>query len=199
MNMKDVISWHILPSKTFEEVFDRVDRSDFLPLNRKDDQFGDYPIPIGYGQTNSQPTTVAFMLELLQPKEGDRVLDVGSGSGWTTALLAEIVGEKSKVFGTEIVPELTKLGQENLSKYEFKQATIHQADEDVLGLPSEAPFDKILVSAASKTMPDELLDQLKVGGRLVIPIKSSIWRVDKISEEKFEKEEYPGFAFVPLK
>jgi protein-L-isoaspartate(D-aspartate) O-methyltransferase len=197
--MKEVISWHILPSKTFEDIFDRVDRADFLHSKQKDDKLGDYPIPIGYGQTNSQPTTVAFMLELLQPRAGDRVLDIGSGSGWTTALLAEIVGEKGKVFGVEIVPELTKFGQENLSKYDFKQATIHQADKNTLGFPSEAPFDKILVSAAAKELPEEFIDQLKVGGRLVVPIKNSVWRIDKTSEKSYEEEEFPGFAFVPLK
>lgn len=199
MGIKDVISWHILPGRRYEGVFDKVKRIDFLPDDYKGVVFVDRPIPIGYGQTNSQPTTVAFMLEILQPQAGDRVLDVGSGSGWTTALLAEIVGEKGEVFGVELVPELVEFGTKNLEKYQFKHAQILQADKKVFGLSDEGPFDKILVSASAKKLPNELVDQLKVGGRLVIPIKNSIWRIDKLAKGNLDKEEYPGFVFVPLR
>lgn len=199
MDVTKLISWDILPGRSFEEAFKVVKRGDFLSSKYKDEDIGDHPVPIGYGQTNSQPTTVAFMLELLQPGVGDRVLDVGSGSGWTTALLAEIVGDKGKVFGVELIPELVEFGQKNLTKYNFGQAQILQAEKGVLGLPKKGPFDKILVSAAARKLPEELVEQLKIGGRIVIPIKNSVWRIDKVSEKELDEEEFPGFMFVPLK
>ena len=156
-----------------------------------DEAYGDYPLPIGHGQTISQPYTVAYMLELLQPERGDRVLDVGSGSGWTAALLASIVGPDGRVWGTEIIPELVEFGRANLAKYNFKNATIERAAG--LGLPEHAPYDKILVSAAADDVPDSLLDQLAPGGIMVIPIKTSVWKITHT-----EREEHPGFAFVPL-
>ena len=171
----------VLKTVRIIDALKRIDRVEFVLEEYKYEAYGDYPLLIGHGQTISQPTTVAFMLELLRPEKGDRILDVGSGSGWTTALLAQIVGPTGRVWGLELVPELVKFGSENLAKYDFPHAGIQQAG-DVLGLPREAPFDKILVSAAGEEMPQELIDQLKVSGRLVIPIQNSVWKVDKISE-----------------
>ena len=180
------------------EAFGEIDRANFVLEEYEDEAYGDYPLPIGHGQTISQPLTVAFMLDLLQPEAGDKVLDVGSGSGWTTALLAQIVGPAGRVWGLELVPELVKFGSENLAKYNFSYADIRQAGE-ILGLPDEAPFDRILVSAAGQVLPQGLIDQLKVGGRLVIPIQNSVWKIDKLSETEIDKTEFSGFAFVPLK
>lgn len=179
--------------------FQGVDRKDFVLPEYSDESYGDYPLPIGDEQTISQPSTVAFMLELLQPQEGDIVLDVGSGSGWTTALLAEIVGERGFVYGVELVPELVRLGRDNLAVYGFDNAEIYQASPNILGLPDKGPFDKILVSAAGEDLPEELVEQLKAGGRMVIPVADSIIKVDKINESEINEERYPGFAFVPLK
>ena len=203
--IEKLIADKMLKSEEIIEAFRRIDRADFVPEEYGDEAYGDYPLPIGRGQTISQPSTVAFMLELLRPAEGDRILDVGSGSGWTTALLAQIVGPKGRVWGLELLPELAKFGSENLAKYDFPHAGIQQARStgsgqagDVLGLPQEAPFDKILVSAAGQEIPKELINQLKVGGRMIIPVQSSVWKIDKISEEKVDKAEFPGFVFVPL-
>lgn len=202
MNKKDLISNLIgngvLKTPSIIEAFKKVDRADFVLAEFKDNPYGDYPLFIGFGQTISQPTTVAFMLELLQPQKGERVLDVGAGSGWTTALLAEIIGSHSMVWGVESVPELVEFGQNNLAKYSFTQAEIIRAS-DKLGLSEKAPFDKILVSAAAQELPSELIDQLKVGGRLVLPIKNSIWQIDKASQKEIKKKEFFGFVFVPLK
>jgi protein-L-isoaspartate(D-aspartate) O-methyltransferase len=179
-------------------VFLAVDRKDFIPESEQWRAYEDQPIPIGYGQTISQPYTVAFMLEQLGIKPGQRVLDVGSGSGWTTALLARAIGRSGKIYGLERIPELVKFGRQNLAKYNFPWASIYKASERVVGLPNKAPYDRILVSAAAKIIPDELLDQLAAPGRLVIPVRNGLVRVDKDSTGRLENQTYPGFVFVPL-
>jgi len=185
----------VLVSESLVKAFENIDRIDFLPSTPN--PYGDFPISIGYGQTNSQPTTVAITLELLKPERGDRILDVGSGSGWTTALLAHVVGEKGFVFGIEKIPELVEFGKTNMKKYDFKNSLINLAGEEI-GLSKESPFDKILVSAAAQKFPEELVKQLKIGGRMVIPVGDSVWVVDKISEKEFDVEKHYGFRFVPL-
>jgi len=193
-----IIAVGILKTREITEAFYAVDRADFVPSDNLSEAYEDYPLSIGYSQTISQPSTVAFMLELLGPKSGDKILDVGSGSGWTTALLARIVGPSGRVLGVEIVPELAKLGQENLARYSFAHAKIHQAGIS-LGFPEEAPFDKILVSAAAEQFPSALFDQLKTGGRMVVPVQNSVFTADKTAEGEILKEEFTGFVFVPLK
>jgi len=177
--------------------FRKIDRQDFVRSEDKELAYINESAPIGFGQTISQPLTVAFMLELLQPQAGDKILDIGSGSAWTTALLAFLVGEQGQVLGLERIPELVKFGQENLAKYHFRNTKILPAGEQ-LGFSDAAPFDKILVSAAGQEIPEEFTGQLKIGGRLVMPVYNSIWKVDKISEADIKKEEYFGFSFVPL-
>ena len=174
-----------------------VDRKDFVPKEYKSESYGDYPLPIGYGQTISQPATVAFMLELLQPEAGDKVMDAGSGSGWQTAILASIVGEKGSVYAVERIPELYEFGQKNLQKYKFQNISSSCGDA-TKGLVEQAPFDKIIAAASGSEIPPAWLEQLKISGRIVAPIGSSIWLYIKKSETEFEKLEYPGFAFVPL-
>lgn len=180
--------------------FRRIDRADFVSEKFKRDAYLNAPLPIGYGQTISQPLTVAFMLELLKPEKGDKILDVGSGSGWQTALLAEIAGEKGKVFGVEIIPELKEFGEKNIAKYDFIEKGIVKIilANGSAGFLKEAPFDKIIAGAMAAVPPKAFLEQLKIGGRLVMPCAGSVWLMIKNSEDKFEKYEYPGFAFVPL-
>jgi len=202
------------------EAFQKIKRVDFLPEDIKNLAELNEALPIGYGQTISQPLVVAFMIEQLEPKEGDKILDVGSGSGWTTALLAEIVGEKGKIIAIDIVPELVEFGKNNVAKYNFikkGQVQFILADGSK-GYSQEAPFDKILVSAAVQGgIPQAWREQIKIGGRIVTSIGSSIWLLIKKSESAkskrinplfhlrpatrdsvFQEIEYPGFAFVPL-
>lgn len=185
-------------NKALAGAFKAIDRADFVQPETYQEAYGDYPLPIGGGGTISQPSTVAFMLELLAPAAGDAILDVGSGSGWTTALLAHVVGAKGKVWGVEIVPELVQFGQENLAKYDLPQAQIVAAREGLLGLPKHGPFDKILVSAAAQDEPAELINQLKPGGCLVVPISNSIWKIEKRADGMIDRKEFGGFVFVPL-
>lgn len=188
----------VLGSKGLERAFLNVDRADFVPGEYKPEAYYDYPLPIGEGQTISQPTTVAFMLEKLDPKPGDTVLDIGAGSGWTTALLASIVGEKGYVLGTEINPALVDMGRDNLRKYGFKHAEIRRA-EGGLYVPSGYEPNKILVSASAQgDIPPELTDKLPGGGTLVIPAGNSIYKITKDESGELSQEEFPGFAFVPL-
>jgi protein-L-isoaspartate(D-aspartate) O-methyltransferase len=185
-----------LHSSRIIEAFRHVDRADFVADRSAMDIYEDYPLGIGNGQTISQPRTVAMMLEMLSPKEGDKILDIGSGSGWTTALLAYVVGEGGSVTGVERVGELVKFESFNLKKYKFKNAKIVQSGDE-LGIAGEK-FDRILVSAAADKLPYELIKQLKVGGKLVIPIQSSVFEIVKKEGGEFDANEHYGFAFVPL-
>lgn len=172
------------------EAFLAIERADFMYEGEAE---SDRPFPIPAQQTISQPYTVAFMLDKLDVKPGMKVLDVGSGSGWTTALLAHIVGEEGEVTGLEVHDELVAFGQKNLAKYKFSQATIKKA-QGVYGDPQNAPYDRILVSAAAEgEIPEELITQLKDDGILLCPVDD---RIEKITKEG--KEVFKGFAFVPL-
>ena len=187
----------ILRTSRIIDAFTRVDRKYFVPETVSDFMYIDKPLPIGNNQTISQPSTVAFMLEHLAPKEGDKVLDIGSGSGWTTSLLCYIVGENGSVTGVERVDALVKQGSKNLLQFHFTHDCHIQKAGESLGIP-DTLFDKILVSASAEEVPEALFDQLNIGGILVIPVKNSIFKFKKTSETYVEREEFPGFVFVPL-
>lgn len=185
------------------EAFGAIDRKDFVPDEIKDEAYFDGALPIDYGQTISQPLVVAFMLELLAPEPGEKILDIGSGSGWTSTLLAYIVSKKpgGKVFAIERIPELKEFGEKNCAKYNFVEKGIaaFSAEDGSKGLLKEAPFDRILAGAsASRDIPDAWREELKIGGRIVAPIGNSIFLFEKKSATEFEEKEFPGFAFVPL-
>ena len=142
-----VVQWRV---DAVRAAFDAVPRAGFLPRAARRRAGFDGPLSIGHGQTNSQPRTVAAMLVLLEVRAGDRVLDVGSGSAWTTALLAELTGSTGSVLGVELVPELVQWGRENLARTAYTWASVRQADKHVLGWPEGAPYDRILVSADAR-------------------------------------------------
>lgn len=179
------------------EAMRAVAREHFLPDNVKADAPADAPLPIGYGQTNSQPYTVRSMLEWLDVREGQRVLDVGSGSGWTSALLGHLAGERGKVYAVELVPELLEFGRDNCQRFGATNIEFYPAQK-VFGLPKHAPYDRILVGASAAELPVSLLDQLAAGGRMVVPVGSSIWEITKDIQGGVRKKRYYGFMFVPL-
>lgn len=184
--------------------FKKIDRADFVTAESKEEAYINAPLSIGEGQTISQPYTVAFMIELLNPKAGDKVFEIGFGSGWQTAILAEIVGNPptngGKIYAVERIPALYRFGRKNIGKYNFiKKGIVKTIGGDATeGLKRHAPFDKIIAAASGREVPSAWLKELKIGGRLVAPIKESIWLYIKKSQNKFEKKEYPGFVFVPL-
>jgi len=179
------------------KAFQEVKRSNFLLKSEKSLADIDSALYIGYGQTISQPTTVRMMLEWLDAQPGDKVLDVGSGSGWSTALLANIVGSKGTVYAVERVPELVEFGKSNCQEAGITNAEFHKAG-GTFGLPEHAPFDRILVSADASKLPDELMDQLNGGGKMVIPVNDVIYEVTKLSKTKNDIKKHPYFIFVPL-
>ena len=182
------------------EAFKSIDRKDFIPQDLSDDAYVDEPLPIGFGQTISQPLTVAFMLEHLSPEPGDKILDVGAGSGWQSAILAEVVGDKGRVISVERIPKLVEMAKENIAKYNFVGKGIVKIiyGDGSEGYGPEAPYDKIVAAAAAYEIPEAWKKQLKVGGRIVAPVDHSIVVLNKTSENEFDVKEYFGFSFVPL-
>ncbi len=190
----------ILKSERIESAFRYVDRQDFVPDSLIHSCYEDRALPIGKGQTISQPSTVAFMLELLNPLPEQKILDVGSGSCWTTALLAFIVGEQGKVIALERIEALVELGRNNLQKYQNLAVEIHHANA-FNGWMQEAPYDRILVSASAKKIPQALIDQLKTGGKMVIPLsdfRGNMVMTEKNEDGTLREERHAGFAFVPF-
>jgi len=180
------------------EAFAALPRAGFLPRGQRHLASYDGPLPIGYGQTNSQPRTVDAMLRLLDVRPGQKVLDVGSGSGWTTALLAHLTGPTGRVLGVELEPALVEQGTANLDRCDLPWASIHEALPGVLGLPGAAPFHRILVSAMADQLPDELVAQLHTGGVMVIPVAGTLLRV-ATSMRGVQVTRHGSYRFVPLR
>lgn len=181
-----------------EEAMREVPRRDFLPAGQRWAAGQDRALTIGHGSTCSQPSTVRAMLELLDPQPGDRVLDVGSGSGWTTAILSRLVGPTGSVRGTELVASLVEDSRQRLRRAGLTNAEVDVADRGVLGDPRHAPYDRILVSAETDTWPQRLVDQLADGGRLVLPLQGRLTAITRDGEETQVRRSAGFYRFVPL-
>ena len=177
-----------------------VPRHLFVPESEQGYAYGDYPLPIGYGQTISQPYIVALMTELLELKEGDRVLEIGTGSGYQAAVLAHIPG--IEVYTIEIILELAESAHKKLEGLGHTQVNRKQGD-GYYGWPEHSPFDAIIVTAAPNHVPPALVDQLANGGRMVIPIGppggyQTLWKFVKQPDGELQAFNMGGVAFVPL-
>jgi protein-L-isoaspartate(D-aspartate) O-methyltransferase len=177
----------------------RVPRERFIDPGQKPLAYVNGPLPIGYGQTISQPYIVALMTDLLDLRPGHRVLEIGTGSGYQTAVLAELGAE---VFGLEIVPELARRSAERLASLGYGGLHLREGDGNA-GWPEEAPFDRILAAAAAATIPSALMEQLARGGRMVVPVGAGphgqmLTLVTKDEDAAVSEKPVLPVAFVPL-
>lgn len=176
-----------------------VPREEFVPEELTDYAYEDYPLPIGEDQTISQPYIVAYMTEALELSATDRVLEIGTGSGYAAAVLSRIA---ATVYTVERIPSLAREARERLERLGYSNILVHEGD-GTLGWPDHAPYDAIVVTAGAPEMPKPLMEQLAVHGRLVIPVGPSLTvqtliRVRRVAEHDFRHEELCGVRFVPL-
>ncbi len=176
-----------------------VERHKFVSEDMIRMAYADRPLPIGYGQTISQPYIVAAMTELLQVREGDVVLEIGAGSGYQAAVLAEIV---DRVYTIEIVPELAELSASRMKDYGYDNVEVKEGD-GYFGWEEHAPFDAIIVTAAATHIPPPLVEQLKPGGRMVIPVGppmrvQNLMLVEKQEDGSITQRNIMAVRFVPL-
>jgi len=173
--------------------FAKVKRENFVPENLVAYSYEDMALPLEDGSTISQPSTIAFMLSLLELKQGQKILEIGSGSGYVLALISEIIKE-GKIYGVEIIQRLA-IKSKNLLQ---KDSNIEILNKDASkGLPEFAPYDRILISASCPEIPYFLINQLKPNGIIVAAVKQSIVQI-KREGNNFTVKEFPGFSFVPL-
>ncbi len=201
--VEQLIASKYLKAPHLIKAFKKIKREDFVLPGAKEEAGLNVPLNIGFGQTISQPLTVAFMLELLEPRKTEKVLDIGSGSGWVSALLTEIVGESGRVYAIERIEELKSFGEQNTEKYRFVSDGRLKffVGDGAKGLPEYAPFDVIHVAASAATIPSALLDQLAIGGRLIIPEgvdTQELVLIERKSENEYTQRRFSGFVFVPL-
>ena len=189
--ISSLISSGYLKTPEIIRAFKKVKREDFVPNDLRRFAYVDEPLPIGHGQTISQPLTVAAMTEALGPENGHKVLEIGAGSGYQAAILAEIA---EKVITIERIPYLAEMAKQNLRDY--KNVFIICADGSK-GWEQEAPYDRIIVTASAPSVPEPLLKQLKTGGRIVIPVGNEMWLIEKTAGG-FIRNMLGYYAFVPL-
>jgi len=177
----------------------KTPREFFVPENIRHMAYGDHPLPIGWSQTISAPHMVAIMCDVLDLHEGMTVLDIGGGSGYHAAVMANLVGSKGHIYSVERIPELVVFSRHNLKKAGIENVTVIEGD-GTLGLPEHTPYDRINVAATAPKVPSPLEDQLKVGGKLVIPIGTCFQELLLVTrtEEGFQTEHHGGVVFVPL-
>lgn len=200
---EDMVCYQIerrgVASKLVLDAMRRVPRERFLPKGQGAFAYEDTPLPIGQGQTISQPYIVAYMADALELGGGEKILEIGTGSGYAAAVLAEIVAE---VYTIERIKGLADMARSVLQSLGYDNVHVLHSD-GTLGCPEQAPFDGIVVTAGAPDVPESLQRQLKVGGRLVIPVGKShsfqqILRITRLSEDEFEREQLLPVRFVPL-
>jgi len=181
--------------------FKDIKREYFIPEDLRHRAYEDIPLPLLRGKTISQPTTIMLMTHALELQPGEKVFEVGTGSGYQAAIIAKIVGEKGKVITTEIIPELVSFAKQNLVKAKIKNVEVYETD-GAKGMPDKAPYDKIIITAACKEFPKPLLDQLKPDGIIVGPVgnqyEQEMVHGIKDKNNKLQLEFLGPFLFTPL-
>ncbi len=177
------------------EALAKVPRHELVPDDMRRRAYFNEPLPIGYGQTISQPYIVAIMTELLDPQPGDRVLEIGTGSGYQAAVLAEIV---DKVYSIEIIPELGKRAKKDLARLGYHNVELRIGD-GYYGWPQAAPFDGIVVTAAASHVPPPLVDQLKPGARMIIPVGRSFFVQQLVLITRDEQGQVSSEMILPVR
>ncbi|MDA3815284.1 MAG: methyltransferase [Patescibacteria group bacterium] len=188
----------VLQSEKIKKAFLEIDRKDFVLEEHKEFAYNDTALPLSKNQTISQPTTVVFMLELLNLYPDQKILDIGAGSGWTGTMLAKMVSPKGRVFAYEINKKVGKFGQKNIEKYNLKNITykISDASEE---WSKNSPYDRILSGAAFKTIPEDLKEKLAPNGILVAPTQDGfVKKIVRLSDGDLIEEKFFGFSFVPF-
>lgn len=199
--MKDLLIQEIklmgIKDKSVLEAISSIKRELFVPEDLVDEAYKNYPLPIGHGQTISQPYTVAFMIELLNIQPSDKILEIGAGSGYNAAVMSKLA---RKIITVELENDLCKFAKRNLEKAGIKNVTVINGN-GYYGYEKDSPYDKIIVTAAPKNIPETLLNQLKDKGILVIPItKGFSEKMTRIVRDSKLSITYHGdFAFVPLR
>lgn len=199
--VKSLIEESILKSEEVIRAMLSVPREEFVPPRYKELAYLDTPLSIGYGQTISAPHMVAIMTEALKPSRGNKVLEIGAGSGYQAAIIAEIVKPEGHVWTVEIVPELAKFAEENLRRTGYSDYVTVIVGDGSRGYEGAAPYDRIIVTAAAPRVPEPLISQLREGGRIVIPVGDAYVQTLKIVEKKggtLHVEDSVPCVFVPL-
>ena len=183
------------------EAFKNVKRENFVIEEMKSFAYEDTPLPLMRGKTISQPTTVMMMTSALEIKRGEKIFEIGTGSGYQAALLAKMTGEKGKIVTTEVIPELVEFSKNNFKKSGINNIEVHEYDGSK-GLEKEAPYDKIIITAACRDFPQPLIDQLKVDGFIIAPVgnkdEQTMVRGRKLENGKLELEFLGPFLFTPM-
>ena len=196
--MIEVLKQYGINDKRILTVMEKVQRHKFIPEKfvNTDNPYGNHPCHIGYGQTISQPFIVAYMTSLIDPDINDKILEIGSGSGYQTAILAEFGAD---VFSMEIVPELAEHAKKTLSNEGYKNVSVINGN-GYNGYDAEAPYDMIIVTCAPESLPETLIDQLKDGGKIIIPVGSYSQRILIINknDSDLDIKEDIGVRFVPM-
>jgi len=200
--IKHLIEVGALKTPKIIEAFRKVPRHLFVRKDYLKYAYEDIPLPTFNGQTISQPYTIAIMTEALSPKSGEKILEIGSGSGYQAALLGFCVGKRGKVITIELEKDLVEFSKKNMKGIKLGNVKIIHGDGKK-GYPKEAPYDKCIITAACDEVPKAIIDQVKINGRVVAPVNDLFGQrmmvIDKIGKNKFKKKDLGSFIFVPLR